>query len=52
MSPNGAGRGGRARVINNLYTVILALSLAVVVATAVFVAYRCYFRYDTIFSIP
>ena len=36
---------------NNLYTVILALALGVVLATAALVAYQCHFQYKTIFHI-
>jgi hypothetical protein len=52
MSPDGHNPGGKATASSNLYTVILALALGVVVATAVFVAYKCYFQYNTIFKIP
>jgi len=52
MSPNGQNRGGKTAVFSNLYTIILALAFGVVVATASFVAYKCYFQYDTIFKIP
>ncbi len=52
MSPDGPSRGGKATVFSNLYTAILALALGVVVVTAVFVAYKCYFQYNTIFKIP
>ncbi len=52
MSPDGPGNGGKTTALSNLYTVILALALGVVVATAVFVTYKCYFQYDTVFKIP
>ena len=52
MSPDGQKRGGRLIHPNNLYTAILALAVAVVLATAAFVAYMCYFQYDTFFEIP
>ncbi len=52
MSPNGRIWGGKVIAIDNLYTVILALAFCVVLATAAFVAYKCYFQYETIFSIP
>ncbi len=51
MSPNGQTRGGKVTASDNLYTVILALAFCVVLATAAFVAYKCYFQYDTIFEI-
>ena len=50
MSPKVSGR--RIAAGNNLYTVILAMAVGVVVATAVFVAYKCYFQYGTVFSMP
>jgi len=37
---------------NNLYTAILAFAMGIVLATAIFVAYKSYFQYDTIFTIP
>ncbi len=52
MSPDGHNPGRKITVSSNLYTVILALALGVVVATAVFVAYKCYFQYNAIFKIP
>ncbi len=52
MSPDGHSPGGKATASSNLYTVILALALGVVVVTAVFVACKCYFQYNTIFKIP
>jgi hypothetical protein len=52
MSPNRQIRGGKVAASDNLYTVILALAFCVVLATAAFVAYQCYFQYHTIFEIP
>ena len=52
MSPNGQTPGGKIVAPNNVYTAFLALAFCVVLATAVLVAYKCYFQYDTIFSIP
>jgi len=52
MSPDGQGRGGKILASNNLYTVILALAFCIVLGTAAFVAYKCYFQYDTVFKIP
>ena len=49
MSPDGQTRG---EVSSSIYTIILALAFCVVLATAVFVAYECYFKYGTIFKIP
>jgi hypothetical protein len=52
MSPNGQARGKKATVPDNLYTIILALAFCAVLATAAFVAYKCYTQYGTIFQIP
>jgi len=52
MSPNGQNRGRKITVPSNLYTVILALAVGVVLATAAFVAYKCYLQYGTFFKIP
>ncbi len=51
MSPVVQSRGKKVTARDNLYTVILAVALCVVLATAAFVAYRCYTQYDTIFKI-
>jgi len=52
MSPNGPFRGKKVIVPSNIYTAILALAFAVVLATTAFVAYTCYSQYGTIFKIP
>ena len=52
MALNKMIRGSKAAALNNLYTVILALSCFVILATAAFVAYKCYFQYGTIFKLP
>ncbi len=52
MSPNMRIRGGKVIAIDNLYTVILGLAFCVVLATAAFVAFKCYMQYETIFNIP
>jgi len=52
MSPDVRNRGGKITASDNLYTVILALAFGIVLATAAFVAYKCYFQYETIFKIP
>ena len=41
----------KTAIPNNIYTAILALAMGVVLATAVFVAYKCYADYDTIFKV-
>jgi len=46
MSPNGRTIG-----TNDLYAAILALATCVVLATAVFVAVKCFVDYGTIFKI-
>ena len=52
MSPDRQARGGKIAAPNNLYTVILAFAFCVMLATAVFVAYKCYTQYGTIFKVP
>lgn len=52
MSPKAKTRGKKVSVPDNLYTVILAIAFLTVLATAAFVAYKCYAQYETIFSIP
>lgn len=52
MSPMPQPRGGRVSPPSNLYTAILAVAFAVVLATAVYVTYACYSRYGTIFGMP
>ncbi len=50
MSPEALIKGTKPQAISNLYTVILAVAFGVVVATAAFVAYKCYFYYGTFWS--
>ena len=38
-------------VPNNIYTAMLAMATIVMLATAVFVAYKCYSDYDTVFKV-
>jgi hypothetical protein len=52
MSPAARIRGGKVIAADNLYTVILGLALCIVLATAAFVAYKCYFQYGTFYEIP
>jgi len=52
MSPDVMSRRGKVVASSNLYTVILALAFSVVLATAVFVALKCYAQYATIFGTP
>ena len=52
MSSDGHTVGLKAAAANNLYTVILALAFAIVLATVAFVAYKCYFQYEIIFRMP
>jgi len=37
---------------DNLYTILLALAAGVVIATAAYVAVKCYSQYDTLFGAP
>ena len=47
MSPNGQSIGRNVKAPSNVYTAILALAFLTVLATAAFVAYKCYFQYNT-----
>ncbi|MHC4154372.1 MAG: hypothetical protein ACYST6_05555 [Planctomycetota bacterium] len=51
MSPMGRNAGGRAAAPDNLYTVILALAFGLVLATAVFVSFKCYRQYGSILKV-
>ena len=42
---------GKVKVSSNLYTALLALACGGVAATAGFVAYKCWFVYETLFKI-
>ncbi len=37
---------------SNIYTALVALAFATVLATAVLVTYKCYFQYNEIFRLP
>jgi len=52
MSPNGQTQPKKAAPSDNIYTVILTVAFFVVLATAAFVAYKCYSHYGTIYKIP
>jgi hypothetical protein len=52
MSPEGQIRSAKPAPASNLYTIILAFAFCMVLATAAFVAYKCYFDYQTLFKIP
>jgi hypothetical protein len=52
MSPNGQSGGRQTPAENNLYTIILLAAMLIAVATAAFVAYKCYSQYGTLFKIP
>jgi len=52
MSPDSPNRTKKAIVSSNLYTVILAVAVAVVLATAAFVAFKCKTQYGTLFGAP
>ena len=51
MSPALSGRGKKVSVPDNLYTVILAMALCAVLATAGYVAFQCHTQYGAIFNI-
>lgn len=42
---------GKVKASSNLYTALLALACGVVLATAGFVTYKCWFDYGTLFQI-
>lgn len=52
MRPAGQFRGGKPKVINNVYTALLALAFCAILATAAFVAFKCYTQYGTFFTLP
>ncbi len=52
MSPNGQIKGRKEAVANNIYTLLLAIAMCVVLSAAFFVAYKCYVQYGTFFKIP
>jgi hypothetical protein len=52
MSPEGQLGGSKPAIPSNIYTVILAAALCLVLATVVFVTYKCFLDYQTIFKIP
>jgi hypothetical protein len=42
---------GKVQASSNLYTALLALACGIVLATAGFVSYKCWFDYGTLFKI-
>lgn len=52
MSPMPQARGSKITPPSNLYTAILAVAVGVVLATASYVTFACYSRYETIFGLP
>jgi len=52
MSPMPQPRGGKVSPPSNNYTAILAVTVGVLLATAVYVTYACYMRYGAIFGSP
>ncbi len=52
MSPEAQIRSTKPEAMSNLYTIILAVAFGAVLATAAFVAVKCYFDYNTLFTIP
>ena len=52
MSPNAQRKVSNLPTSSNIYTIILAFAFAIVLTTAAFVAYMCYFQYGTIFKMP
>ncbi len=52
MSPVGPVHPEKPSAPSNIYTVLVAFALGVVLATTVFVAFTCYDRYGTLFKLP
>ncbi len=52
MSPIPQPRGAKLSPPSNLYTAVLAVAVAVVLATVAYVTYACYSQYGTIFGLP
>ena len=52
MSPEAQIRSPKPEAMSNLYTAILAVAFGIVLATAIFVAVKCYFDYETLYKIP
>jgi len=52
MSPGARNRGLSVTAEENIYKAILAFACGVVLATAIFVAFKCYTQYDTVFKVP
>ena len=48
MSPEAPVKAPKPAAPSNIYTVIVAVALGAVLATAVFVALKCYFDYNTL----
>ena len=45
------GSGQKTAVFSNVYTVMLVIALAVVVASATYVAMKCSMDYNTLFNV-
>jgi biopolymer transport protein ExbB/TolQ len=52
MSPEGQLGGSKPAIASNIYTVLVAAVFGLLLATAAFVAYKCFFDYGTLFKIP
>lgn len=51
MSPNGRNPGQKTSARDGLYTVLLAVAVALMLISVVFVACECYSQYGT-FKVP
>jgi hypothetical protein len=51
MSPDNQVRTGRPAFFNDIYTALLALTVAVVLGTVIFLAVKCMTEYGTVFKI-
>lgn len=52
MSAMPQSRAAKMTIPSNLYTAVLAVAVAVVLATAAFVAFKCFTQYETFFGMP
>ena len=52
MSPDANKPGQQATPLNNLYTVILLVACAVVLATCAYAAYKGYVQYKSFLPMP
>jgi len=51
MNESGTTTAGKIKASSNLYTALLALACGAVAGTAGFIAYKCWFIYETLLKI-